>query len=111
MNKIVSILWELRFVIIVAAAIVLFFIILGWQKTREILYVLMLQAKSKAKDMVLASGQEQEDWTVKAAMKYSPLPVKVFLNILGEALVRKIIHWLYHTAKDKLDDGKINNSL
>jgi len=104
---ILNVLWEWRFVVTAAIAFIIW-CIFDWQKAKGIIYQLMLLAKSKAKDAVLNSGQEQEDWVVKNVWVYLPLKFKVFLN---EETIRKIIRWLYRKAKDKLDDGKLNNSI
>ncbi len=40
--------------------------------TEARLYALMLQAKRKAKDAILKSGQEQEEWVLKMAIPQSP---------------------------------------
>lgn len=105
--NILSILWEWRFVIIVAVAFLLF-CLLEWNKAKSILYGIMLQAKRLAKDAVLNSGQEQEEWVVKKAYQFLPAVFKLFLS---EELMQKLIHWLYHAAKDYLDDGKLNDSI
>ena len=99
-------LWDWRFVIIVAVAF-LIWCIFDWQKAKTVIYQLMLLAKSKAKDAILSSGKDQEDWVVEQVWKYLPLKFKIFLS---EETIRKIIRWLYMKAKDKIDDGQINGS-
>ena len=109
MNRVdfLSISWDWRFAAIVAAAFIIW-CIFDWQAAKGSIYQLMLLAKSKAKDAVLNSGQEQEDWVVKNVWTYIPLKFKIFLN---EDTIRKIIKWLYKQAKDKLDDGSLNGSM
>lgn len=100
-------LWEWRFVIIVVIAFI-FWAIIRWERAKALLYALMLQAKRKAKDAILKSGQEQEEWVVRKALQFLPLSLKIFLS---EDTIRKIVKWLYHQAKDYLDDGQFNNSI
>ena len=101
------ILWEFRFVIVCIIAAVLF-ALFEWERTKEILYALMLQAKRLAKDAVLKSGQQQEDWVLERAYAYLPGWITMFIS---KEVMRKIIKWLYNQAKDYLDDGKLNNSI
>ena len=100
-------LWEYRFIVAVILAFAVW-IILDWQKAKLQITQLMLLAKSKAKDAILNSGQEQEDWVVKNVWAYLPIKFKLFLS---EPTIRKIVKWLYRKAKDKLDDGELNNSI
>ena len=102
-----KLLFEYRFIIILVVVVILY-AALEWQKFKTILFALMLQAKGKAKDLVLKSGTKQEDWVVEKAYKFLPKKITIFLN---EQRMRKIVHYLYTKAKDKLDDGIINNSI
>jgi hypothetical protein len=104
---ILNLLWDWRFII---AAIIAFLVYcwLDWKEAKSRLYATMLRAKSLAKDAVLKSGQEQEEWVVKKAYQLLPLKFKIFIS---EERLRQIVHWLYHTAKDMLDDNKLNNSI
>lgn len=102
-----EILWELRFVIIAVLAIIIYSL-MTWKETKSRLYALMLQAKRRAKDEVLKSGQQQEEWVVKKALQFLPLSVRL---LFGEDVIRGIVRMLYKSAKDYLDDGKINNSI
>ena len=108
MSTVLNLLWEWRFVILIAIFAVSFLVLLGWQKTKVLLYQLMLQAKRMAKDAILKSGQQQEEWVVKRALQLLPLSLRVFLS---EDTIRKIVKWLYMKAKDYADDGVINNSI
>lgn len=107
MNTLLNVLWEWRFIILVIVFAIAFLVLIGWHKTKVLLYQLMLQAKRMAKDAILKSGQEQEEWVVKNALQFLPFSLKVFLS---EDTVRKIVRWLYQKAKDYADDGKLNNS-
>jgi len=97
---------EYRFVIAVIVCFILYFLF-EREKGYSILYNLMLQAKRLAKDAILKSGQQQEDWVVEKAMYLLPVSWKVFIT---ETKVRKIIKWLFHKGKDLIDDGKLNDS-
>lgn len=108
MSAVLSVLWEYRFVIMIAVFVVFFFVLLGWHRTKVLLYQLMLQAKRMAKDAILKSGQQQEEWVVKKAMQHLPLSLRIFLS---EDTIRKIVKWLYQKAKDYADDGQLNNSI
>lgn len=100
-------LWEWRFVLALVVAVVLY-AVLEWEKFKALAFSAMLQAKRLAKQAVLNSGQEQEDWAVRQILNYLPLRIKVFIT---EDMVRKAVKFLYHKAKDKLDDGQFNNSI
>ena len=102
-----KLLFEYRFIILVMLAIILFAIV-EWQKSKGILYALMLQAKSMAKDWVLKSGKKQEDWVVVNAYKFLPKKITIFIN---QERMRRLVHFLYHKAKDLIDDGEMNNSI
>lgn len=105
MSKVLNLLWENRFIIAV-----IFFsiaqIISTWRETKSKLYSMMLDAKRKAKDQVLNSGETQIEWVIKLALNKLPWLVKA----LGEEYTKKLIKWLYSKGKDWLDDGKLNNS-
>lgn len=102
-----KILWEFRYVIIVVLGAVVYGW-LTWKETKSRLYTLMLLAKSKAKYMILYTGQQQEEWVVRKALQYLPLSVRI---LFGENTIRGMVKWLYKNAKDYLDDGKLNNSI
>jgi hypothetical protein len=82
--------------------------ILQWQRVKVLLYALMLQAKRMAKDAILQSGQQQEEWVVKQAMQFMPLSLKLFLS---EGMVRYIVRLLFEKLKDYADDGQLNGSV
>jgi hypothetical protein len=100
-------LFEYRFVIVLAVA-VLIFALFEWEKVKGIIGSLMLNAKSLAKDAVLQSGKTQEDWVLMKAYQYLPKWITIFIP---QEVMRKLIQYLYHMAKDYLDDRVINNSV
>ena len=99
-------LFEYRFIILVVLAVILY-AAFEWEKFKTRAYALMLQAKSMAKDLILKSGQAQETWVVDKAYKFLPGRITYFID---KDKMRKIVHYLYVKARDKLDDGKLNNS-
>lgn len=107
MTELVNVLWEWRFVMVLTAAFLVYFLF-ERERGKSVLYALMLQAKRLATDAILRSGQEQEDWVVKKALLFLPLPVRLFF---GEDGVRRLVKVLFHKAKDYLDNGKLDNSL
>jgi len=100
-------LWDWRYAIIAVIALIIF-AIFEWGKVKEVILKGCLMAKKLAKDAVLNSGQEQEDWVVTKVFALLPLPARL---VISEDLFRKIIRWLYGKAKDYLDDGLINGSI
>lgn len=101
-----QILWDWRFAIAIAIAFLLFYL-LEKQKAHTAISLLMLQAKRMAKDAVLKSGEQQEEWVVSRAYQFLPLSYRL---LISEARLRKIVKWLFEKGKDYLDDGKFNNS-
>lgn len=99
--------WEYRFILLLVLAVGIY-CLFEWQRAKTIAYSLMLQAKSLAKDAVLRSGKQQEEWVVKKAYQFLPKTLTLFIS---EDLMRKIIHKLYMSAKDYIDDGKLNSSI
>lgn len=95
-------------IILILVLLVLIFILFEWQRSKTILYALMLQAKRYAKDAILKSGREQEDWVVKRAMIFLPVSIRIFLS---EEVLRVIIHDLFTALKDYIDDGEFNSSI
>lgn len=101
-----DILWNWRFIILIIVAAVIF-ALFEWEKFKGFVLSVMLMAKKLAKEAVLNTGQEQEDWVVLKIYPCLPAAIKVFLS---EDAFRKIIRWLYGKAKDYLDDGELNGS-
>lgn len=102
-----KIIWEYRFIILVVLAVILY-AALEWQKFKIEAYALMLQAKSLAKDAILKSGHQQEEWVIKKAYQFLPRKITLFIS---EQRMKTIVHYLYFRAKDSVDDGEINNSV
>lgn len=102
-----KVLFEYRFIIAFLLCFVIF-ALFEWEKTKGIISNLMLTAKSMAKDAILESGEEQEQWVLERAYMYLPGWITMFIP---KEVMRKLIKYLYHMAKDYLDDGKINNSI
>ncbi|CAM2938986.1 hypothetical protein HAHI6034_05830 [Hathewaya histolytica] len=107
MKNISNLLWEYRFIIVLLVSIVLY-IVLEWEKFKRVSYGVMLQAKSLAKDKILKSGKQQEEWVVKKMYQFLPKALTVFIS---DEVMKKIVHFLYVKGKDYLDDGKLNNSI
>jgi hypothetical protein len=102
------ILFEWRFVIAVVLAVVLY-ACFEWNSFKALAYSIMLNAKSKAKDAILKSGIEQENFVVDHL--YELLPARVKLIIRNKEMLRPIVHKLYIAMKDLIDDGKMNGSI
>jgi hypothetical protein len=107
MTTFLSLAWEYRFMILVIVAVILY-ALFEWQSFKSKCYGIMLQAKRKAKDAILKSGDEQAEWVVKKAYQWLPRRLTMFIS---ESMMRKIIYYLYHKSKDYIDDGQINNSI
>lgn len=108
MENLINFLWEWRYIIIYIISFVIFLVTHGKQWVNAKAYSLMLLAKSKAKDGVLNSGQEQEDWTVDQL--YIVLK-KLKIPFVTKEALRPLVRKLYKLAKDYIDDGKLNNSI
>ncbi|MEA4827621.1 MAG: hypothetical protein VB130_13480 [Clostridium sp.] len=108
MENIMNFLWEWRYVIIYCISFIVFVIAHGKQWAKSKAYALMLLAKSKAKDGILTSGQEQEDWTVE---QLYILFTKLKIPFITKDMLRNLVKNLYKVAKDYVDDGKLNNSI
>lgn len=98
---------EYRFILLVFLGVFIF-AIFEWSKFKKIAYSAILNAKSLAKDMVLKSGKQQEDWVVKKMYQYLP---KGLTKFISEDNMRKVVHYLYHKIKDYIDNGKLDNSV
>lgn len=98
---------EYRFILLVLLGVI-FYAVLEWNKFKKLAYSSILNAKSLAKDYILKSGKQQEDWVVKKMYQYLP---KTLVKFISEENMRRAVHYLYHKAKDYIDDGKINNSV
>jgi hypothetical protein len=104
-------------ILAVILALVFVYFLLGRNKVEKVLLALMLQAKRYAKDRILASGQDQEDWVVARATEYIPGKylflldqIALFRGHTREELIRLIVQKLFNALKDYADDGKFNDS-
>lgn len=102
-----AVLWEYRYIIIIFA-VMAFYYFMEWQRSKIILYALMLQAKRQAGLMTGISGKEQEDWVIKKAVLVLPVSIKVFLN---ENVLRAIVNDLYHALDDLRDLRKTSSEM
>lgn len=73
-----------------------------WNSFKAQVYALMLQAKRMAKDVVLKNGNEQVEWIIKRIYQFLPKRLIIFIS---EALMRKVIKYLYEKLKDYLECG------
>lgn len=108
MEKLLTLIWEWRYLILYVLSVIAFVVFQGKQWVKSQAYAFMLLAKSKAKDGILNSGQAQEDWVVEALYI---LLKKLKIPFVTEETVRVIVKKLYVLAKDYLDDRKINKSI
>lgn len=98
---------EYRFMLLIILGVFIF-AIFEWSKFKKLAYSAILNAKSLAKDYVLKSGKQQEDWVVKKMYQYLPKKIIRFIN---EETMRRVVHYLYRKLKDYIDDGEFNNSI
>jgi hypothetical protein len=101
-----QLLWEFGSVILLIAAAIIFGI-LQWQKAKITLYALMLEAKSLAKELVLKSAKEEEDWVVDKAYEFLPKIVSIQMS---EEAMRNMINKLYSKSKYYSEIGNIKNN-
>ena len=107
MKSVLNFIWEYRFLFMTALAVI-FYAISDWKSFKADAYNYMLRAKSLAKNGILKSGKEQEEWVVNLILQKAP---KSWVRFLSEKQKREIIKYLYDKGLDLLDDGKLNNSL
>lgn len=101
-----EVLWDFRFIIIIVVVAIVY-AIFNWQKVKVMAYNGMLRAKSLAKDAILTSGKEQEDWVVDTVYPLLPVSVRLFIP---KTAFRTLVRKLYLIGKDWIDDGKFNGS-
>jgi hypothetical protein len=106
LEKILAILWEWRFIILLAISGILF-CLLEWERAKKIIYAGIAQAKRYAKDQLLKNGEQQEEYVVKIALQYLPLALRTFL---GEKGIRILVRTLYSKLGDYIDDGILNDT-
>lgn len=86
--------------LILAILAIVVAIVQNWTSLKAKAYESIAMAKKLAKDEVLKSGQEQEDWVVKTAYPLLPAQIKLFIS---EATFRTIVKKLYSAAKASLE--------
>ncbi|HUV84227.1 MAG TPA: hypothetical protein VMV86_00875 [Methanosarcinales archaeon] len=106
LEKIFNILWEWRFIILLAVSGILF-CLFEWERAKTFIYAGIAQAKRYAKDQVLKNGKQQEEYVVKLALQYLPLSLRIFLSEKG---IRILVRYLYSKLGDYIDDGIINET-
>ena len=106
LEKILSILWEWRFIILLVVSGILF-CLFEWERAKTFIYAGIAQAKRYAKDQVLKNGKQQEEYVVKLALQYLPLSLRIFLSEKG---IRILVRYLYSKLGDYIDDGIINET-
>jgi hypothetical protein len=109
--QVLSTIWEYRFLILLIAALLLVAlnelnIFKGKIKDA------MLKAENLAKDAILKSGVEEEQWVVNNLYLFiSKRWLFLIKKLLSEEQLREIIRKLYKNAVDYIDDGQLNNSI
>lgn len=105
---ITSFLWAWRYVIVFMVFMMLF----AWTIFKGKAYKYMMLAKSLAKDAVLKSGAEQEQWVIDTLYKLLPKPIQLITSQdQFNYIMQIIVHRLYIKAKDYLDNGVLDNSV
>lgn len=85
--------------LLLAVLAIVIAVIQNWTSVKAKAFEGIAMAKKLAKDNVLASGQEQEDWVVRTVYPLLPAQVKVFIS---EAIFRTIVQKLYKAAKESI---------
>lgn len=106
LEKIITIVWEWRFIILILVGFSLFYLF-ERERAKTFIYASIAQAKRLAKDQVLKSGKQQEEYVIKLAMQYLPLSCRLFL---GENNIRMLVRFLYSKLGDYIDDGILNDT-
>lgn len=101
-------LFEYRFIILWIIMAIISAVVMGKEWVKAKAYSFMLLAKKLAKDKVLSTGAEQEEFVVEALYM---LLKKLKIPFVTEEGLRKLVHKLYVKAMDYLDDGEFNNSV
>ena len=100
--------WDYRYLLLWVILAVIACITMGKQWVKAKVYTLMLLAKKLAKDQILATGLEQEEWVVNAL--YLVLK-KLKIPFVTKEGLQPLVNKLYKKAIDYLDDGRLNNSI
>lgn len=108
MKVVLEFLFEYRFIILWLLMAIISAVVMGKEWVKAKAYSFMLLAKKLAKDKVLSTGAEQEEFAVKALYM---LFKKLKIPFVTEEGLQKLVHKLYVKAMDYLDDGEFNNSV
>ena len=109
LNKILEVLIEYKDIIIAGIAFT-FWAISNVKEFKKRITDGMLKAKDLAKDQILRSGKEQQDWIVAHISTIVGKRFAIVLKFINEEALRKIVNSLYVKIMDKYDDNKINGS-
>ena len=90
--------------IVMIGVIITLFGLLQCMWFRQRAYALMLQAKRMAKDEILKSGDEQEQWVTDM------LQAVPFLIVVPRSVKLMSVRYLYKIAKDLCDNGQLDGS-
>jgi hypothetical protein len=107
MQEILNTAWEYRYIITYVIIGIISVILMD----KNVLKIKVVEgialAKKLSKDMILNSGQEQEDYVVAKIYPLLPLRIRVFVS---EERFRQLVKISYQKIKDYLDDGEFNGS-
>jgi hypothetical protein len=109
LEKILSFIVEYKDIIIALIGLI-FWAISNKKEFEKRLTEGMLRAKDLAKDKILLSAKEQENYIVENIATIVGKRFAIVLKFINEDTLRKITHVLYEKAMDKYDDGEINGS-
>ena len=101
-------LWDFRYVILFIIWLIITCVIKGKDWAKKKIYEYMLAAKQMSKDGFLKSGTEQEEWVIN---NLYILFQRLKIPYVTKDNLRPLVQKLYKIAMDKMDDGKINNSI
>lgn len=91
--------------IVMAGAIIVLFGLMQCLWFRQRAYALMLQAKRMARDEILKSGEDQEQWVTDM------LQAIPFLIVIPRGAKLLAVRYLYNIAKDLCDNGQLDGSI
>jgi hypothetical protein len=104
-NQVTQFLFDYRMIIIYGLGIV-GYAVFNFKGFKEKAMQLIFVAEEMAKKEILENGKQKEDFVYENLVKVCPK----ISNFLGEAGTRAIIVFCLKTAKDLIDDGKLNGS-
>ena len=109
LEKILSFIVEYKDIIIALIGLI-FWAISNKKEFEKRLVDGMLKSKDLAKDKILKSAKEQEDWVINNISTIVGKRFTFVLKLINEETLRKIVKILYNRIMDKYDDGEINDS-